>query len=383
MSKFFHVNNPKSSKLIWFHAASIGEMKSIIPIIIQLQRKKTNIKFLVTTITLSSANLFNEKMKNFRNIYHRFLPLDVGFLMKKFIKEWNPAAVFLVDSEIWPNLIINLKKKNIPIAIINARITKKTFNKWMLIKGFANKIFSSINLSLSSNLETKKFLKKLNVKKNVYAGNIKFIGAIEKIKTKRNNTLKGKRFWCAASTHNNEELLCIQTHIMLKSKFGDLITVIAPRHIQRTREVKAICENLNLDYQIIHKGEKITKDKEIIIVNSFGVLNEYFNFAKSVFIGKSMIKKFKDNGGQNPIEAAKLGCKIYHGPYVYNFKEIYKILKKKNIAQEINSPHQLAEKLTVDLINKGKKNMKNSKILINLEKKILRDTMKNIKKFLT
>ncbi len=328
-SKFFYINKSKSSKVIWFHAASIGEMKSIIPIIVKLQRRKKNVKFLVTTITLSSANLFKERMKNIKNIYHRFLPLDVNFLVKDFIELWSPSAVFLVDSEIWPNLIINLKKKNIPIAIINARITKKTFNKWMLVKGFANKIFSSIDLSLSSNIETKKFLEKLNVKKNVYAGNIKFIGEIEKFKPKGGNTLNGKRFWCAASTHSNEESLCIQTHIMLKSKFGDLITVIAPRHIQRTKEVKAICENLNLNYQIINKGEKISKDKEILIVNSFGVLNEYFNFAKSVFIGKSMIKKFKDNGGQNPIEAAKLGCRVYHGPYVYNFKEIYEILKKK------------------------------------------------------
>ena len=135
-----------------------------------------------------------------------------------------------------------------------------------------------------------------------------------------------KRFWFAASTHKEEDIFCLKTHLKLKQKFSDIITIIAPRHIDRVKDIKSLSEKLNLNVQILNEKEAILKNKEIIIINYFGALKEYFKYAKSVFIGKSMIRRLKDDGGQNPIEAAKLKCKIYHGPYVYNFEEIYKYL---------------------------------------------------------
>lgn len=123
----FNVNRKKDFKLIWFHAASIGEIKSIIPIIEELNMSRKNLEFLVTTTTLSSANLATEELKKFNNTQHRFFPFDINFLIDKFLSLWKPSAIFLVDSEIWPNLIFNANKKRIPIAIINARITEKNF----------------------------------------------------------------------------------------------------------------------------------------------------------------------------------------------------------------------------------------------------------------
>ena len=137
-----------------------------------------------------------------------------------------------------------------------------------------------------------------------------------------------------------------------------------------------------MDFQILDKGETIFKNKEIIIINSFGVLQNYFKFAKSVFIGKSIIKKLENDSGQNPIDAAKMGCKIYHGPYVYNFKEIYKILEENNISKEINDYTELSRYLIEDLNIVQKEDKEISYTINNLSQKILRSTMKNINNIL-
>ena len=140
----FNVKRKMNTKLIWFHAASIGELKSIIPIINELNINK-NFEFLITTITLSSSNLAKEEFKDSENIQHRFFPFDVDFLMDNFLASWRPNVIFLVDSEIWPNLILKTKKYNVPLALINARITSSTFKKWMKFPNTAKKIFNSLD----------------------------------------------------------------------------------------------------------------------------------------------------------------------------------------------------------------------------------------------
>ena len=156
-STYFNVIDKNKSKLIWFHAASIGEFKSIIPIIKLLNLRKNNIKFLVTTTTLSSGNLAKVNLKDITNVEHRYLPLDVPFLMERFLISWKPDYIFLVNSEIWPNLILKTKKYNIPLALINARLTSSSFKKWMLFPKTAKRIFSIFQLCICSNLETKIF----------------------------------------------------------------------------------------------------------------------------------------------------------------------------------------------------------------------------------
>ena len=135
----FNIIRKKNTRLIWFHAASIGEFQSILPIIKELKKNK-NLEFLITTVTLSSSNLAEKEIRKFDNIHHRFFPLDVDFLISKFLLLWEPNAIFLVDSEIWPNLIFKAKEKKIPLALINARITSKTFKRWMRFPATAKKI---------------------------------------------------------------------------------------------------------------------------------------------------------------------------------------------------------------------------------------------------
>ncbi len=380
----FKVNRKTNSKLIWFHAASVGEMNSIIPIIEELKKNNNNFEFLITTVTLSSGNLFKSKFQDYNNIHHRYFPFDVNFLIKNFIDLWKPNIVFFVDSEIWPNLIINLHKKGVPLSIINARITKKTFERWFFFRGTAKIIFSKFKLFLSSNKETMNYLNELGANNIIYNGNIKLFSAIniKNISNLNKETLLKNKFWLSASTHNGEEDFCLQTHLLLKKEFNKIITFIAPRHISRSEKIKKLCESFKLNSQILNKNDLIKDESEIIIINSFGVLNEFYKYAVSVFIGKSTLKILKNVGGQNPIDAAKLGCRIYHGPYIYNFSEIYEILNNFKISKQVSSPEELFNFLKQDLVKSKKIDTEINSPINNLSNEIFRITMSNINKFI-
>ena len=165
--------------------------------------------------------------------------------------------------------------------------------------------------------------------------------------------------WLASSTHKGEELICLKTHNLLKKNYSNAITIIAPRHISRVKEIKKLADSMKLKCQILNEDDLIDQQAEILIINSFGILSKYFNYCKSVFIGKSMIKKLISVGGQNPIEAAKQGCKIYHGPYIYNFQEVYEYLEKYNVSKKIHNFDELFLHLDADFKNNiAKKNLK-------------------------
>ena len=165
----------------------------------------------------------------------------------------------------------------------------------------------------------------------------------------------------------------------MKKKFNNFKTILAPRHIERVPKLEKLCEKLELNYQILGKNEPLSESKEVIIINSYGVLPIFLKHSKSVFLGKSLIEKLKDDSGQSPIEAAQLGCKIYHGPYVYNFEEIYEILKANKISFEIKNYQELLENLEKDFINFSEKKLNTSVLMDNLGKKTLEETMKGIK----
>ena len=380
----FNIEKKENEKLIWFHAASIGELKSIFPVIERINKEKNIYNFLITTNTLSSGNLANSILKDVQNIKHRYMPLDVNFLIKNFLESWKPEKIFLIDSEIWPNLIINAKQKKIPIALLNARLTKKSFNRWFKFPKTAKKIFEIFDLCICSNNETKNFLEKLNARNIKYEGNIKFLSTLDekKFNNKNDQILSNSRFWIAASIHEGEDLFCIKTHLQLKKNYKDVKTILAPRHLDRVKKIKSLSDSLGIKTQILNNEDEILNDVEIIILNSYGMLQNYYKYAKSVFIGKSIIKNLAKDSGQNPIDAAKLNCKIYHGPYVSNFEEIYKILNSNKISKEIYDFTELSNFLNNDL-NNFQKEIKNKYDSIKvLEKNILKNTTYLINNFL-
>ena len=385
LTKYFNIDKNSKLDLLWFHAASIGELKSVIPIIKNINNKSKNLEFLVTTTTLSSSKLASLEFEKLNNIKHRFIPYDVSHLVETFIDKWKPKKIFLVDSEIWPNLILKAKKRGISIALINARLTKKSFSRWSKFPMTAKKIFNKFDLFLCANQETKNYLEKLSAKNIRYFGNIKFFNEIKKKEFSQNNiqVIKKSRFWVAASIHKEEDIICLKTHLKLKKKFDDIITIIAPRHINRVDQIYNLSKKLNLNTQILNQNDRILSDKEIIIINFFGALQDYFQYARSVFIGKSLIERLKYDSGQNPIDAALLNCKIYHGPYVSNFDEIYQILKKNHIAKEIKNYNELSLNLENDLkdIQENKRNLPNQ-FLKNLSQNILSKTMQTVENFI-
>ena len=168
----FFSGRKKNAKLIWFHGASVGEIQSIIPILEKLNKKKDIHQILLTSNTLSSSKVI-ERL-NIQKVIHQFFPIDTNFLTKKFLNYWKPTSVFFIDSEIWPNMIENLNKQKISINLLNGRITKKTFRKWMIFPISSKNIFGKLNLCLESSVESKKYLENLGAKNVKLIGNLKF-----------------------------------------------------------------------------------------------------------------------------------------------------------------------------------------------------------------
>ena len=345
--------------LIWFHGASVGEIKSIIPILEKLEKNKNINQILITSNTLSSSKIV-EKL-NFKKITHQFFHVDTDYLSNIFLNYWKPSLVFFIDSEIWPNTLSNLDRKKIPVSLLNGRITKKTYQRWKMFPDFSKKLFNKFNLCLSSSIESKKLLQKLGAKNVKFIGNLKFTQHNEteiKQKSEIKKFFSSKRIWCASSTHNTEEYLCGKVHKELKKKYKNLLTIIIPRHIERLDEIKTQLHQLNLKTYSFQSNIKISKDTDIFIVDSYGRSNSFYNHCKNVFLGGSII----DHGGQNPLEAARHGCKILHGPNVQNFEEIYKFLKKNRLSKEVNNQKELTHSLDLLLIKKTNTKMIQRKI---------------------
>ena len=366
----FPTKTKKKGKLIWFHGASVGEILSVIPLIKNYEKNKLINQILITSSTLSSSKILRKF--NFKKTIHQFYPIDHIFFTKKFINFWKPNFALFVESEIWPSMFSELKNKRIPLVLLNARLTLKTQNKWMKIKNFAKSVFDNVTVIYPQNRETKSFLKNIKLKNIKLIGNLKFaedpnenLGAIN---SKLKYEFTKKKVWVASSTHNNEEIFCAKTHIELKKKIKNLITIIIPRHIHRVNEIVDEIEKLSLKVCCHSSSIKNLRDIDIYIVDTFGETKKFHKLASSVFLGGSIVNR----GGQNPLEAARFGAKIFHGPNTDNFKDVYKLLKDFKISKQINTPTQLASSIIF------KKNKHSGSRIKNIGDKILKKTIKEL-----
>ena len=370
----FFKKQKQTGKLIWFHGASVGELQSIVPLIEKLEKNKSIKQILVTSNTLSSSKVL--KINKFNKVIHQFFPIDSNFLIKKFLNYWRPSKALFIDSEFWPNTIIQLKENNIPIILINGRITKKTFKKWSKFSSLSKKIFSKFDLCLSSSKESFSYLKKLNFKNVKYLGNLKYSQAeLENLELKKNlkKFLSNKKTWCASSTHHPEELFVAQAHKVLKKNTKNLITIIIPRHAERYSSIKYDLEKLNLKVHLDKPSKRIDPKTDIYLVNSYGNTRSFYKNCNNIFLGGSLVK----HGGQNPLEAARYGCSIINGPNVQNFKEIYEFLKKNKISTYIKKNKELTNQLNILFKKQGNSKMIQNKIKV-IGDKILKKTYDEI-----
>ncbi len=361
-------------KLIWFHGASVGEILSIVPLIKNYEKNKSIAQILVTSSTLSSSKVL-QKFK-FKKTVHQFYPIDNLFLTNKFLRFWKPCMAVFVESEIWPCMYNNIREKKIPLILLNARLTKKTFKRWMMLRSFARSIFNKITITYPQNLETAQYLKILKANKISHLGNLKFAENFEensdKFNIHLNKELTKKKVWVASSTHKSEELFCAKAHTQLRKKVKNLITIIIPRHVHRSKDIISEIENLGLKVSSHSSKPRSLKNTDIYIVDTFGETKKFHKISCSVFLGGSII----DRGGQNPLEAVRFGAKILHGPNTDNFKDVYKLLKSLNISKKIQSPKELASSITF-----RKNNIIGNKIK-NIGQKILKKTIKELDYFI-
>ena len=385
--KLSKINIPRDNGfLIWFHIASVGEAMSIFPLIESCLEEKKIDKILLTSITLSSGKILEKKFSQNTKVIHQFLPLDISVLTKKFLDHWRPNLSIFIDSEIWPNLILQISEKKIPLLLINGRITKKTFNRWKLIINFAKKIFGKFDLCLASNKESENFLEILGAKNIKNYGNLKFSQTKNNLSNKLDpsllNKIKNRKIWCAASTHPTEEVLCAKSHLKIKKNFSDVLTIIIPRPIDRAEKINVELSNLNLKVAFYSKLDQMDENTDILIIDSYGESLKFYNISKYVFVGKSLSKTLIMNSGQNPIEPARLGCKIFHGPNVANFVEIYEYLKTLGVTKKVNNSDELSLSLVEEFKEDKVKNDEISAKIQNYGQNIFNNVIIELKKYI-
>jgi len=365
----------KIKKTIWLHGSSVGEILSVIPIINTLEKNKNIKKIILSSSTTSSALIFSKY--KFKKTTHVYFPIDTNYLSNKFIKYWKPQVAFFIDSEIWPNMFNNLNINKIPIILLNGRITRKSFRRWMKFPNFAKKNFDKISLAMPQNNETSKYLKKLGVKKIKIAGNLKYF--VHQKKSLDKNTkkkFKNRLIFCAASTHYNEELFIGKMHKELRLKNKNLLTILIPRHANRSSAITNELKNIGLKIITRSSNEQISKSTDIYIVDTYGETSKFYELSNITFLGGSLVP----HGGQNPLEPARMGSYILHGPNIQNFTEIYNMLSKLNISSKINSIFNMKK-----IVNKKIKYKQPKKVgqkLINIGNNILKKNLNEINKYL-
>ena len=270
--------------------------------------------------------------------------------------------------------------------MLNARISKKTFNRWIFFKNFANKIFEKFDLCIASNQESENFLKMLGSKNIKNYGNLKFSNNKTNINKELDplflNKIENRNIWCAASTHPSEEAICVNSHLKIKKNFKNVLTIIIPRHVERVEEIRSEISSLNLKVDLYSKISDIDKNTDILIIDSYGESLKFYNISKYVFLGKSLVQSLITNSGQNPIEPAKFGCKIFHGPNVSNFIEIYEYLKKLGITKEIKNSDELSLSLVEEFKKDTPKNAEIAEKVRDYGENIFNNVITELKKYI-
>ncbi len=337
----FSLNKEKRrhGRLIWFHCSSVGEFLSVAPLIQEFEKIKNIEQILVTTSTLSSSKIF-EKFK-FKKTLHQFYPLDNIHIVNSFLNYWRPSFVIFVESEIWPTMISQLKKKKIKVVLINARMSEKSFKRWFSLRRFGGNILEKFDYIFPQNKETFSYFKKLGIKKLKFLGNLKFISTHnDNFKDVNKKYFKNRTILCSASTHHNEEEIFANLHIKYKNKIPNLITIIIPRHIDRTKEISQMLDKKKLKFVKHSQNRKKLKNCDIYIVDTYGESKSFYKISDAVFLGGSLVPK----GGQNPLEALRFGCNILHGNHTFNFKDVYKMLGKEKLSLKVNNSKDLEKK---------------------------------------
>ena len=321
--RFAFYNKKFPQGVIWFHAVSVGEAEALFPLVRQIQKQHPDVKLLITTTTPTGSARVKAVMQE--TVAHVYLPYDIPCAVKRFMQCFKPKLAVIMETEIWPNLFAYCGKNDIPLYIINARLSEKSSRGYQKIPSLVHPALAQVNLiATQTQDDANRFIAiGAESEKVKTLGNIKFDIEIPQATIEQGLQLKsglfGGRFvWLIASTHKDEEVIFLPIYKALKQKIPELLLVIVPRHPERFADVKKLCEQHQLNVVMRTAGEGVTTETDVYLVDTMGELKMLYAASDIAFVGGSMVPA----GGHNILEAAAIGIPVLFGPYMANFKEI-------------------------------------------------------------
>jgi len=306
--------------LLWLHAASVGESQSALVLLDRLLEERPRLSVLMTTGTVTSARLLATRLPG--RCIHQFVPADCPRWVHRFLDHWRPDAAIWMESELWPNLIRTAAARGIPTALVNARMSERSFANWRRVPGMARALLDCFDVCLAQSEEQAARFRRLGAENVANTGNLKFSAAplaadsaaLQALKT----ALEGRMVWLAASTHAGEEALAAQVHARLKPHHPGLLTIIAPRHPDRAEEIAAMIAAHGLRLVRRSAGQAVRPDDDIYLADTMGELGLFYRLSPISYVGGGMARL----GGHNPMEPAQLGSAVLHGPDMANFRTV-------------------------------------------------------------
>ena len=339
------VARPESGPLVWFHAASVGETQSILGIADQLLAQNKQTSVLITSTTVSSAALLEKSTHD--RLMHQFVPFDCFHAVCRFLDHWRPDLAVWVESELWPQLLWETRRRRVPMALINCRISEKTSGRW---QRWPRATFSLLNTFDAIMVQSKPTLQQIAAlgvaeDKLTLSGSTKEDAALPPVDESKLAALRdqaGDRFlWLASSTHPGEDEILIEAH---RAAFrpAEALMLIAPRHPERGRDIAELARTKGFKVALRSEDQALDPSVDVYIADTLGEMGLWYRLADAAFIAGSL----SDHGGHNPYEPALLNCPIIHGPIDYNFRDIYARLRELEGAVAAETPSEIATALT-------------------------------------
>ncbi len=326
--------------LVWVHAASVGESLAVLPLVERLLERRGDLEMLVTTGTVTSAQLMAERLPE--RAVHQYVPVDTPEAVRRFLDYWHPTLAIWTESEFWPNLIAGAQARGVACVLVNGRMSGTSFARWKRLRGLIAPLLAGFSLCLVQNEMEAERLRALGATDARAVGNLKSAAPPLPADQTDLAVLSGatatRRLWLAASTHPGEEVIAAQGHRALAAAHPALLTIIAPRHPERGAAVAHEMRSAGLAVARRSAGEALDSGVDVYVADTLGELGLFYRLAEVVFVGGSLIP----HGGQNPLEPARLGCALVFGPHMTNFAEFVEAFAEADAATMVTDGQSLA-----------------------------------------
>ncbi len=335
-----------SGGMIWLHGASVGEALSSLELIGRIRQGWPGLNILVTTGTVSSAAILARQLPP--EVIHQYLPVDLPAAVARFLDHWDPQLGLILESELWPTLLGETKRRGVELVLINGRMSPKSYRRWRRFGPLVREILGAFDVICAQSPENEARLIALGAGVTTCPGNLKFSAAPLPVEAEAlaswERRLGQRSRWLAASTHPGEEAMVGRAHVRLKRDYPDLVTIIVPRHPPRGQEIAEALRSLGLavvrlgEAQGRHGAEPLDDTTDILIADTIGQMGLWYRLAEVVFIGGSLVP----HGGQNPLEPARLNCAVIAGPHTDNFRRMTKEMRQASALLRIDGAEGLS-----------------------------------------